>query len=522
MDALVKALDEPDGFLRYKAIMAIEKLRRENPSVSCPRQTLEKVVVSETSRYYNGLTLQHNLRRQALDGAESLLGRALEDKLHRSVDRMYRLLGLLYPIEDVAAARYTIEQGERRRRAAAVEYLDNLLGGVVRKRVMPILDDTPLAEKVRYANGVLRSRPRDLEDTLAQLIHDDDPVIAASAIHFAAHRQFPSLKSDIDYVSAHRSVEDGFVREAAAWAARAGGSSSEGLPVVALVDRIRTTPVFAALSIDELFRVAEVGHEIRHPAGREISRAGHAADEVFFLLEGALESTGDTGQGKELTAPAVVNVDEVLQGVPLRNTIRAIEHSTGFRVPAPVFLTMVSDNILMAQSLFRLLLGQAPFGLRHAAGSPYGASRADLVGSARLFRQDPLLAGATAAQLLALRASASEVPLISGKVVFDVDAPPATYQILEGEVRLESPDQAPILVSPGATFGVADTLAGTPSGWRAVATVRGRALRLDRDDLFAVMADHVDLMQSLLTEALRLRAYWSRDATSPSEQQFFA
>jgi ATP:ADP antiporter, AAA family len=522
MDALEHALDDPDGFLRYKAIMAIEKLRRENPSVACSRQTLEKVVVRETSRYYNGLTLQHNLRRQALDGADSLLGRALEDKLRRSVDRIYRLLGLLYEVEDVAAARYTIEQGERRRRAAAVEYLDNLLGGVVRKRVMPILDDTPLAEKVRYANGVLRSRPRDLEDTLAQLIHDDDPVIAASAIYFAAQDQFASLTSDIDYVSTHRSVEDAFVREAAAWAARAGNAPSEGLPVVALVDRIRTTPVFAALSIDELFRVAEVGQEIRHQAGREISRAGQSADEVFFLLEGALESTGDTGLGKELTAPAVVNLEEVLQGVPLRNTIRAIEHSIGFRVPAPVFLTMVSDNILMAQGLFRLLLGQSPSRLRDAASSAYGASRADLVGSARPFRQDPLLAGATAAQLLALRAFALEVPLVAGKVVFDVDGPPATYQILEGELRLESADHAPILVSSGATFGVADTLAGTPLGWKAVATGHGRALRLDRDDLFAVMADHVDLMQNLFTEALKLRDHWSADATSRSERQFFA
>jgi len=187
-----------------------------------------------------------------------------------------------------------------------------------------------------------------------------------------------------------------------------------------------------------------------------------------------------------------------------------------------VFLTMVSDNILMAQSLFRLLLGQSPYRLRHAASSAYGGSRADLVGSARPFRQDPLLAGATAAQLLALRAFAVEVPLVSGKVVFDVDGPPATYQILEGDVRLESAEQAPILVSPGATFGVADTLAGTPSGWRAVATGHGRALRLDRDDLFAVMADHVDLMQNLFTEALKLRDRWSADATVHPEQQFFA
>jgi CRP-like cAMP-binding protein len=501
MDALIAALDDPDGFLRYKAIIAIERLRRDNPALTCPRQTLEKAVIRETTRYYNGLTLQHNLLRHSLDASDSLLGRALEDKLRRSVDRVYRLLGLLYHVEDVAAARYTIEQGERRRRAAAVEYLDNLLGGAVRRRVMPILDDTPLAEKVQYANGVLRSRPRDLEDTMAQLIHDDDPVIAASAIHFAARQQLGSLAFDIEYVTTRRAPQDTFVREAAVWAARGGGLSGDRFPVVALVDRIRMAPVFAALSIDELFRVAEVGEQIRHQAGREVCRAGQPPDDVFFLLEGAVEAFGDKGPGKELAAPAAVNLEEVLQGIPLRHTIRAIEHTIGFRVPAAAFLTMVTDNILMAQGLFRLLLHSSSDEAKRAMTSP----NAPVPERSRLFRQDPLLAGATASQLLALRSFSTPVPLTPGKVLFDFGAPPATYQVMEGEVRLEASDQPPVLVSPRATFGVADTLAGGPSEWRAVATANGQALRLDRDDLFAVMADHVDLMQNLFRVALRLR-----------------
>ena len=112
MDALVAALDDPDGFLRYKAIAAIEKIRRDHPAISCPRAVLESQVVRESSRYYNGLTLQHNLLRHAPDAADSLLSRALQDKLHRTIDRIYRLLGLLYHVDDVAAARYTIEQGQ--------------------------------------------------------------------------------------------------------------------------------------------------------------------------------------------------------------------------------------------------------------------------------------------------------------------------------------------------------------------------------------------------------------------------
>ena len=103
-----------------------------------------------------------------------------------------------------------------------------------------------------------------------------------------------------------------------------------------------------------------------------------------------------------------------------------------------------------------------------------------------------------------LRAFASEVPLTVGESRLRRRRSSGRLTRFSREnVRLESPDQAPILASAGATFGVADTLAGTPSGWRAVATTDGRALRLDRDDLFGVMADHVDLMQNLFTEALR-------------------
>ena len=187
MDALVAALGEPDGFLRYKAIAAIERLRRDHPAhrVSTRRWS-RQLLVDETSRYCNSLTLHHNLQQHDPGARDSLLGRALTDKMARALDRIYRLLGLLYQVDDIAAARSAIEHGDARRRARAIEYLDNLLAGHIRRRVMPLLDDTPLAEKVRHANALLKSRPRELDDTLAQLVHDDDPVVAASAIHFVA------------------------------------------------------------------------------------------------------------------------------------------------------------------------------------------------------------------------------------------------------------------------------------------------------------------------------------------------
>ena len=66
---------------------------------------------------------------------------------HRTVDRIYRLLSLIYPWKDIAAARWTLEHGDSRGRASALEYLDNLLTGPVRKRVLPVLEEVPLFDR---------------------------------------------------------------------------------------------------------------------------------------------------------------------------------------------------------------------------------------------------------------------------------------------------------------------------------------------------------------------------------------
>jgi CRP-like cAMP-binding protein len=369
---------------------------------------------------------------------------------------------------------------------------------------------------VRYANLVLKSRPRDLEDTLAQLVHEDDPVVAAAAIHFVGQRQLWSLADDLDYVATHRSPDERVVVEAATWALslkHAGSRSSilatDSLPIVELADRVRAVPLFASLSVDELFRIAEAGQENRHPAGRDLCHTGETADDVLFLLDGRTNTTDESGRAIELCAPAVVGFEEVLQGTTFRRSVSAVDHLLCFRLSAGDFLTMVSDNVLLAQSLFSLLLATdrppAPFVPPTRPWTLDERTALAPADAARLLRWDPLLARATAAQLLALSATAPEVPLRMGTVLFEAGTPAAIFLVLQGEVLLERAGAAPIAVPVGATVGVADTLAGATSGWRATVMRDGRALRIDRDDLFVVLADHVDLMQGLFSGAIAFR-----------------
>ena len=102
--------------------------------------------------------------------ADQRVADALEQKMARTKDRIYRLLTLIYPWKDIAAAEWTLQHGDTRSRASASEYLDNILSGNLRKRIMPLLEDLPREEKVRRGNVLIKSRPRDQEESLLQLM----------------------------------------------------------------------------------------------------------------------------------------------------------------------------------------------------------------------------------------------------------------------------------------------------------------------------------------------------------------
>jgi CRP-like cAMP-binding protein len=261
---------------------------------------------------------------------------------------------------------------------------------------------------------------------------------------------------------------------------------------------VRANPLFEFVSVDELFRIAAVGEEIRYPRGRELFRAGAPAPYVEFLLEGTV-----VDDGADIAAPAVLGLSEVLEGAPASSTVHASEPLVCLRIAAADVLTELSNSVQLAQGLFRMLLAHAP----NPPVPPPAEIGSDgpIVDAARVLVQHPLFERASAPQLLALTSATVDVPLAAGTSLFRAGDRPALYLVMSGEIALESPGAAPVIVLPGTTLGVTETLAGVDSGAGATVTKSGRALRLDREALFGLLGDDVELMQGLFSGVLRLR-----------------
>ncbi|HEY8549744.1 MAG TPA: Npt1/Npt2 family nucleotide transporter [Vicinamibacterales bacterium] len=512
MDVLVRALDgERDGFLRFKLVSAIDRLRSERPELTFDPRPIQTLLMREGTRYYEYLSLHYNLYERARLPREGLLDEALAQKIERSRNRVFLLLGLLYPRQDIAAARWALEHGDGRARASASEYLDNVLDGNIRKRLMPMLEDLPVAERVRKGNAILNTRERDVEETLLRLINDEDEVVSAAAIDFAGRNRMLSLADDIEHVLAHRDVRDWHVFEAASWTLAGFRLASdrrrslwlEPLPAVEMADRLRGIPIFNAVTVDELFRIARTGRQVLYDGGTVVFQEGQLPTNLYFLLDGQVRMTSTTGGSHDVTPPAPLGMEEALVGRPFEETARTVEKSVFLQLTMEEAATLLADNTDLVQGLFRWVLDHDAFkadrivvrgeGLTTISEPPDTPLKPiDIV---LVLQRVSLFARMPPDARLALAAIVRQETLVAGQTLVVPSSPPALHVVLDGRVVISGADgEEEIEAGPGDSIGVFEAFAGLPLGRTVRVTAGGRALRLTHDDLFDLLGQQPDLL----------------------------
>jgi AAA family ATP:ADP antiporter len=523
VQALLAALDDGDGFLRFKASVALDRLRKDHPELPIDPTVISRHIGIEAARAFNALTLHYNLFVAGGLDTGCLLARALNEKHARALNRTFNLLSLIYPPSDIAAVRHAIADHDVKVRSRGLEYLDNLLEGEVRRRVILLLDDMPAEERVRKGNVIYRTRTRDVEDTLAQLLHDEDQSIASAAVLLVEERGLWSLADDLEHVLAHRDVRDQFVFEAASWALAANRVKAERrkelwqepLPAVELADRLRRIPLFDFTYIDELFRLARLGRQVRYEKGRTVYARGEAVTSIQFLLDGRVSEAG----GHDIEAPAVLGFEQLLEGSPMPSAITATERAITLTLSADEFLALLSENVELAEGIFRMLIATHRLGtghtLIHGTLPPDLKAAAHLrpVDRALLLQSSPLLAHATATQLWRLQALARETHFAADDEALAVGSDAAILIVLAGSLRVEGDAQAGTATA-GDVVGMYETLAGSRLEAKVVANNDATVLRIDRGGLFELLADHTDLLQGIFS--ILLRSAYARPAAPRS------
>jgi HEAT repeat protein/CRP-like cAMP-binding protein len=510
-NVLLAGLDEPDGFLRYKIIAALERLRRTDVPIAFDRTKLEPLVIREARRYLAALSLHSNLFVGGGLPSDTLLSRALEEKMTRAKDRAYRLLSLIFPWQDVFAAQWTLTNGDARSRASASEYLDNLLPSDLRKVVMPVVEELPREERVRRANVVQRTRPRNVEETLLELINDEDQVIAAAAIDVVRQQRLWALAPDIEHVLAHRDVRDWYVFEEASWALaeqrmppeRRRELWMEPLPAAVLAERLRELPLFRSVSVDELFRIATAAKQVRHETGTSLQAEGATVDTIHLLLDGTVVASGTHAAPETIEAPAALGFAEALEGASSRRSVKTSGVAVTLALTSDELRSLLADNPELVRGLFAEMANRA-----EVPGCPPVQATGAAVDLERLaaggiepvekilaLQRIPYFSHLSAIEMRHLAGIARTILMTEGSALFAASTPPATWLLLSGEVQIEQPGGEPLLARGGDVIGSFCALSGKEVGHAAAITRSGFALKISAEDLFELLGERPDLLR---------------------------
>ncbi|MBN2318515.1 MAG: MFS transporter [Acidobacteria bacterium] len=139
--------------LEADLVDSLYKIHSMHPKIHFKKKTIENGVLSIVRKTYN----------LYLSGAENKLSPDLPDSVSDPnpavgimIKRIFDLLTLIYPSDDIVKAYQNITQGTHKKADASLELLDNVLGRDIRLYLFPLIEDLPLEERIRHLKRLVK------------------------------------------------------------------------------------------------------------------------------------------------------------------------------------------------------------------------------------------------------------------------------------------------------------------------------------------------------------------------------
>jgi AAA family ATP:ADP antiporter len=194
---LMENLMESDTALRFRIISALNKLCCLHPEIETDTQTLETVLAAEILGHYRSYQILDKL--DATGDSRDPVAPALTESIQQELERIFRLLGLLYPHLDLHAAYLGLQSKSVSVHDNALEFLDNVLKSQLRDMLVPLLDGKiTVGERARIANRLVRAKIENREHAVAALVSSDDPWLRSCGAYAIGTFGMKSLECELD------------------------------------------------------------------------------------------------------------------------------------------------------------------------------------------------------------------------------------------------------------------------------------------------------------------------------------
>ncbi len=207
--ALAESLIQSDPGMRFDVLKALNKLRSGDPDLVPPRRDVEDMLNAELVGYYRSFQILAAIDPNAgtaisepsSPAGGSVLTRAVREGMAHELERIFRLMALLYPPRDVYNAFLGLTMGTAQRQANAQEVLEHLLPADLYRRLVNGLDpEIPFREKVNFARRLCGSGVDSKYEALRILLHSEDSWLSACALYAVGEERLTELNDEVSQV----------------------------------------------------------------------------------------------------------------------------------------------------------------------------------------------------------------------------------------------------------------------------------------------------------------------------------
>jgi ATP:ADP antiporter, AAA family len=208
---LLDNLLESDTTVRFQIISALNKIHQTHPEIELDTQLLETVLAAEIMGHYRSYQILESFRNPA--NSDEPVRRALSQSMQHELERIFRLLGLLYPRLDLHSAYFGLQSNDAVVYDNALEFLENVLKSQLRGMLVPLLDGkVSPKERAGIAEHLVHARVESREQAVAELVASDDPWLKSCGAYAIGTLGLKSLEVELNRCLEH---PDALLRETA-------------------------------------------------------------------------------------------------------------------------------------------------------------------------------------------------------------------------------------------------------------------------------------------------------------------
>jgi ATP:ADP antiporter, AAA family len=237
-DVLLAALvEEEDDAVLFKILRGVGRMRAQDPTMPIDRGAIvgvaKRILEGAVRALHWRLTVGQVVARQqeAMTPAAELLVAYLDEKRDLALERLFRLLHILEPAQELRLIYEGVRSADPKARASSLELLTHVAPPSIRDGLLPLCEETPPRARLRNVRAWydppgrarfaelwarLEAAPGDPKlqselgvlyaDTLREMLHDRSEALRGIVAHHVAELGLEELRTQI--VSAAKSKSD--------------------------------------------------------------------------------------------------------------------------------------------------------------------------------------------------------------------------------------------------------------------------------------------------------------------------